>query len=181
MARLRSEAMIRGPEPVRTREALGEGDVADVVQAVLDAPVSAQRVGDLGGVGAFGGTAKGPDKALELAPTGDGQKVSPFCRLDPVGVRRALRHEQNVASPGPLLSAIDVEPQVSGEDLKDLILAVVHVKRRTIAQRGPVLQDGNVIGSVLVRHSDQHSRVQKPEVALIIGRDIYGHFGQPLT
>jgi hypothetical protein len=36
---------------------LGEGDVADIVQAVVDGSVSAQRGGDLFRIGAFGGAA----------------------------------------------------------------------------------------------------------------------------
>jgi hypothetical protein len=92
-----------------------------------------------------------------------------------------LRHKQDVTDRGPLLSTINVEPHVSGKDLEDLILLVMHMQRRRVAERGPVFQDGDGIGSVLVRHPDQHSRVQKPEVALFIGTGISSHSGQPLT
>jgi hypothetical protein len=48
---LRSRAMMRGPLPVRIREASTLGDVADVVDAVLDAPVALQPAGQQPGIG----------------------------------------------------------------------------------------------------------------------------------
>jgi hypothetical protein len=48
MARLRRQAMTCGPD---LGGVLGEGGVADVVQAVLDRPVPAQQVGQAGRTG----------------------------------------------------------------------------------------------------------------------------------
>jgi hypothetical protein len=69
IARLRRQAMTCGP-PVRSwGGVLGEGGVADVVQAVLDRPVPAQQVGGSGGASLGEGEAgQGVDRRGPPAP-----------------------------------------------------------------------------------------------------------------
>src|SRR4051812_4225298 len=130
---------------------------------------------------AFNWTAMSANKALELPPARDGQKVRTFGSFDPVGVWRALRNQQDVARPGHPLPITNFEPHVACENLEHLIFALVHVKRRRVARGGAVFQDGDVIGSILIRHADQYRRVQKPEIAWIAGRGIVIRHARILT
>ena len=88
---------------------------------------------------ALGWTAKNPDEALEILPARNGQEASPFGRLDPVGVRRTLRHKEDVTRPCPVLAIANFEAHLSCKNMEHLVLTLVHVEGRSVLERGPVL------------------------------------------
>jgi hypothetical protein len=77
-------------------------------------------------------------------------------------VARAFARDCRIAGASLLWNAIDQQRELAFEDVKNLILAAVEVKRRRIALASPVLQDRYPILAIFGGNPDGHPRVEEP-------------------
>lgn len=99
------------------------------------------------------------NQAGEAAAVGDHQHPRALGRLDPERVRRPARRHQRLPGAGDELLRADPEADDARLDVKDLILVVMDVQRRRVAERHEMVRDGHA--DRRVGHGDV--TVEEPE------------------
>ena len=77
--------------------------------------------------------------------------------------------EHRLARSDPELLVSDLEANLALEDVEDLVLGTVDVKRWRVAARRESLHHGNPVASLLAAHPDGDERVEEPELSVCGG------------